>query len=1639
MNRIGAVTAIGMATSSTHTSMNNCLNLGIMHGIYPLGMRNMGEAMLLGKLHLDMAYGNSNPDDAVVFSQFCNLIGDPTTSVHVGIPSTFSLEHQSTLPAGSSSLELVVKDSDQNPVSGAVTTLTNASGLQVLAQTDELGTVALNFPGTTTGELTIAVTKDDYIPSVSTTTISSAGNLVYSGLTVDDDNSGASSGNSNGLIDAGETMELFISLRNSSTSSLSGSATVSLVGNYATLQTTTANFGTVAAGAIAQNLAPIVLSLLPDAPDQHQVILRLSGTNAAGQWMVPLLLTINNGRLVYDSYVASGAVQNVINPGDQFNFTVGLGNEGSNALAGLTAELSSLDPMFEIIDPNGAYPQIQPGTVQQNIGDYFIVHARAQCQTGTVVPMELALTNSNGYAQTIHFTVTLGNSTVFDPLGQDAYGYFIYDEGDTSYQLVPEYDWLGIAPSEGGSGTQLALTDPGSSSDEGDQVGSVTIQTVNLPFSFSFYGRSYDRASISSNGFIAFGETANSDWRNWRLPGPGGNNPMLAVFWDDLEIGTGAGVYTYYDSDMNYFVVEWHNLLASNRTSEETFQAILYDPLFYPTSTGDGQIKLQYKVFNNTDTGHGAGIPHGNYSTIGIKDHTGLVGLEYTFNNTYPTAAAPLSHESSLFISTRPTLPDQAYLMYENTLIVDESITLNGLLEPGEIADMTISIGNMGMVPATGVYAVLESTDPMVEVLGDYSTFADVASLGSVSSDSYYGVTIDETCPNEHILGLRLRISSDSGSWIYPVRLKVHTPDLQIDGHSITEITGNMNGIIDPGETATMTVTLTNHGAVESPAGNAVIACHNVGISILEGSANFPAIPGYQSVDLNFTVSAASSMSQGSYVTFDITATAGEILLNHAIPMEIGAPIVVQIGTGATTQSYPLDRYYNFSVHESIYLASEIAHVGDIKALAFNKASGTDTNPIENVTIYMKHTTASTLSSGAYSLAGYTQVFSGAFPNTATSGWMEINLSPMFQYDGMSNLSILIVKEHQAWISYYPQWYYTSSSSRARQERNDNALPSTLASSNNLPNIRFKLFTTSTSILYPARNLSASSSHQSVSLSWDAPISGTPTQYKIFRNSSLLTSVTSLSYLDLAVNNGTSYSYYVVAMYGTESSDPTESVSATPNALPPTNLTADPGNMSVTLSWNAPSGREPQQMLLAPGREKTTDSFGLETDSDSNRQISSYRVYRNGSPIANVTETSYQDTGLINGQSYDYYVSTVYTNPAGESAASNVVSSTPIMVSFAVLGIGTSITTGSTMGPINLTYKSTHCQAVYTADELHALGVFGPIYINQLGFFVSSPPNLALTNFQIRIANTTATNATSWITQNLQTVFNPTTYMPTAGGFDMIQFHTPFLWDGTSNILIDTANGLVAEWSYSGTFQYTSRASGILRIYSDTVDQSYIFSGGTPASYRPNLRLGFQPIQTGPEIELSTDNLSFGNVELDTNSSLSFSISNPGDQELTGTIVSPAPFSVSLSESRAATQALKAPSQERNTISYNVPSGQSIVVSVSFSPSLPQAYNGQIVVNSNAADAQNISVAGTGIVTSLEQPVITIIESAGQICLNWESIQHADLYRIYRSDTPTSGFELIDSTSNTSWTDLTPPAKAFYRVEAYRNPPLSRQ
>ncbi|MEO0190782.1 MAG: T9SS type A sorting domain-containing protein, partial [candidate division WOR-3 bacterium] len=128
-------------------------------------------------------------------------------------------------------------------------------------------------------------------------------------------------------------------------------------------------------------------------------------------------------------------------------------------------------------------------------------------------------------------------------------------------------------------------------------------KVFSLPFSFSFYGKSYNSVNICSNGFLSFTSTSTA-YNPATIPNTAEPNALIAPFWRDLN-PAGGGSITYY-SGSDKFVVSWNAVKNFSNSNTQTFEVILYP---------NGEIVFQYKSVTNDVT-----------TSIGIENQLGSSG-----------------------------------------------------------------------------------------------------------------------------------------------------------------------------------------------------------------------------------------------------------------------------------------------------------------------------------------------------------------------------------------------------------------------------------------------------------------------------------------------------------------------------------------------------------------------------------------------------------------------------------------------------------------------------------------------------------------------------------------------------------------------------------------------------------------------------------------------------------------------------------------------------------------------------------------------------------------------------------------------------------------------------------------------------
>ncbi len=448
-------------------------------------------------------------------------------------------------------------------------------------------------------------------------------------------------GNGDRNVNPGEEIALPTQVKNFGTNAAAAVvATLTSADPYVTMVYDTATIGDLPAGssAWAQGLAFQVSS---DCPDGRVLRFGLDCRSDLQQWHSMFELRVRSSDLAAVGKTLYNAGPNgLFDPAETIEMSVQLRNAGFQSATGVTAQIYSHSPWIQIVDGNAVFGDIPAGGTAENTSDRFTVSASAQTYQGYNAEFTLITSADGDHPDTTKITVPVGTCSSDDPVGPDGYGYYAFDDTDVSYSEAPVYNWIEIDPAYGGNGTEIPLGDYTDYQDKS--------RTVDMPFTFRYYGRTFQQATVCSNGWLSMGHTYLTDYRNWSIPGAGAPEDMIAPYWDDLYQSGNAKAYQKYDAAGHRWIVEWSRFRNAADGSVQTFEVILYDPAFYPTPTGDGPIVFQYNAVTNPDNVD-------ERATVGIENLDHTEGLEYTYFALYPAGAAQLAPGRAIrFVTVAP-------------------------------------------------------------------------------------------------------------------------------------------------------------------------------------------------------------------------------------------------------------------------------------------------------------------------------------------------------------------------------------------------------------------------------------------------------------------------------------------------------------------------------------------------------------------------------------------------------------------------------------------------------------------------------------------------------------------------------------------------------------------------------------------------------------------------------------------------------------------------------------------------------------------------------------------------------------------------------------------------------------------------
>jgi hypothetical protein len=334
--------------------------------------------------------------------------------------------------------EITIDVSDGlSPVAGARVSLFTDDTFS-LGFTGSGGACGLDPLAETPGNLYISVTAHNFYSYLDTITVVSATEplVTLEDFTIDDDTTGASSGNSNSEVDAGETIESKVTLRNAGQdTAYYVTAQISTASPYVNLIDSTGIYGDMPPGGVNTPSWSFAYSVLPGCPEGETLSFDLSvdyGDTTVVRKLefavrAPVLSVA--GISLEDTLYGDG--NGCLEANETFELVLDFKNVGSGDGTGIAVELSENDP-YVTLDVDSAYIDTLAVDSTRTASPAYLITLAPDCPEFHEISLGITFTFGSGRQMAGSTTVYVGGWLKDDFEGGD--------KGWTHANLWPTYE-----------------------------------------------------------------------------------------------------------------------------------------------------------------------------------------------------------------------------------------------------------------------------------------------------------------------------------------------------------------------------------------------------------------------------------------------------------------------------------------------------------------------------------------------------------------------------------------------------------------------------------------------------------------------------------------------------------------------------------------------------------------------------------------------------------------------------------------------------------------------------------------------------------------------------------------------------------------------------------------------------------------------------------------------------------------------------------------------------------------------------------------------------------------------------------------------------------------------------------------------
>ena len=277
----------------------------------------------------------------------------------------------------------------------------------------------------------------------------------------------------------------------------------------------------------------------------------------------------------------------------------------------------------------------------------------------------------------------------------------------------------------------------------------------------------------------------------------------------------------------------------------------------------------------------------------GITDANGIAYLDITGNDYEILTVTVRGGTVIPFQGTMDIIQPNSPWVVRNYFTLDDNAggNGNGLADYGESIMLSLAMINVGTFPATNVNVMLTTSDPYITITDNLHNYESVPAGQSVLATNAFSFTVADNIPDGHEVLVNVTATMLSGTWNSYLTIIGQAPDLSLGNIIISDQGGNNNGLLDPGETATIIIPVSNSGNSISPDATVYLSSASSYISLNTTTDAIGPINIGEVVNASFSVTVSPTAPEGESVDLDFDVIAGSYNTSKLILSYISAII----------------------------------------------------------------------------------------------------------------------------------------------------------------------------------------------------------------------------------------------------------------------------------------------------------------------------------------------------------------------------------------------------------------------------------------------------------------------------------------------------------------------------------------------------------------------------------------------------------------------------------------------------------------------------------------------------------------------------------------------------------------------------